>query len=254
MGRDDPLVPVAIGYILSRLILHARLEIIDDGHLFLVTRAESVAPRIERFSEPETADMGGGKGAAQLSTRARMEALLLRREKSAQTNTCESCYVASATSSGAAADRRREADRGQPQEPRCVDEFARSRRRAARKPSCASNARCSRPGLTEATTLIRGYQPLGDPKEIFTKQTDFAKELFSELALQGARISAQTTRELTAEAVRRSFKTAWRRLSTTFGPASARAANRRRDAAKAGGPPVTLQQREDTSIEGRSGG
>ena len=49
MGRDDPLVPVANGYILSRLILHARLEIIDDGHLFLVTRAESVAPRIERF-------------------------------------------------------------------------------------------------------------------------------------------------------------------------------------------------------------
>ena len=49
MGRDDPLVPVANGYILSRLIPHARLEIIDDGHLFLVTRAESVAPRIERF-------------------------------------------------------------------------------------------------------------------------------------------------------------------------------------------------------------
>ena len=41
-------------------------------------------------------------------------------------------------------------------------------------------------GLTEATTLIRGYQPLGDPRETLTKQTDFAKKLF-ELALQGAK-------------------------------------------------------------------
>ncbi len=49
MGRDDPLVPVANGYILSRLIPSARLEIIDDGHLFLITQAESVAPRIESF-------------------------------------------------------------------------------------------------------------------------------------------------------------------------------------------------------------
>lgn len=49
MGRDDPLVPVANGYLLSRLIPNARLEIIDDGHLFLITQAESVAPRIESF-------------------------------------------------------------------------------------------------------------------------------------------------------------------------------------------------------------
>lgn len=56
-------------------------------------------------------------------------------------------------------------------------------------------------GLTEATTLIRGYQPLGDPRETLTKQTDFAKKLF-ELALQGAKDSAQTTRESTAEAVK----------------------------------------------------
>jgi poly(3-hydroxyalkanoate) depolymerase len=49
MGRDDPLVPVANGSILSRLIPNARLEIIDDGHLFLITQAESVARRIESF-------------------------------------------------------------------------------------------------------------------------------------------------------------------------------------------------------------
>ena len=49
MGRDDPLVPVANGYILSRLIPNARLEIIDDGHLFLITQAGAIAPRIESF-------------------------------------------------------------------------------------------------------------------------------------------------------------------------------------------------------------
>jgi poly(3-hydroxyalkanoate) depolymerase len=49
MGRDDPLVPVANGYILSRLIPNAHLEIVDDGHLFLITQADAVAPRIERF-------------------------------------------------------------------------------------------------------------------------------------------------------------------------------------------------------------
>ena len=49
MGRDDPLVPVANGYLLSRLIPNARLEIIDDGHLFLITQAGAIAPRIESF-------------------------------------------------------------------------------------------------------------------------------------------------------------------------------------------------------------
>ena len=49
MGRDDPLVPVANGRILARLIPKARLEIIDDGHLFMVTRARETAERIEKF-------------------------------------------------------------------------------------------------------------------------------------------------------------------------------------------------------------
>jgi|SRR5208337_2051911 len=55
-------------------------------------------------------------------------------------------------------------------------------------------------GLREATTLVRGYQPLGDPKETLAKQTEFAKRL-SELAVRGAKDSAQTTRESTTEAV-----------------------------------------------------
>jgi poly(3-hydroxyalkanoate) depolymerase len=49
MGRDDPLVPVANGRILAGLIPNARLEVIDDGHLFIVTCPAETAGRIERF-------------------------------------------------------------------------------------------------------------------------------------------------------------------------------------------------------------
>jgi poly(3-hydroxyalkanoate) depolymerase len=49
MGRDDPLVPVVNGRILAHLIPKARLEIIDDGHLFMVTQPKQTAERIEKF-------------------------------------------------------------------------------------------------------------------------------------------------------------------------------------------------------------
>jgi poly(3-hydroxyalkanoate) depolymerase len=48
-GTDDPLVPVANGRILARLIPHARLVTIDDGHLFLVTSAAKSATIISEF-------------------------------------------------------------------------------------------------------------------------------------------------------------------------------------------------------------
>jgi poly(3-hydroxyalkanoate) depolymerase len=48
-GTDDPLVPVANGRILARLIPHARLITIDDGHLFLVTSAGKSAAVISEF-------------------------------------------------------------------------------------------------------------------------------------------------------------------------------------------------------------
>ena len=54
MGRDDPLVPVANGKILARLIPNSRLEIVDDGHLFIVTRAAETARRIESFLADES--------------------------------------------------------------------------------------------------------------------------------------------------------------------------------------------------------
>src|SRR5215469_12942179 len=49
VGTDDPLVPVANGRILTRLIPNARLVTIDDGHLFLVTSATECAEIIADF-------------------------------------------------------------------------------------------------------------------------------------------------------------------------------------------------------------
>jgi poly(3-hydroxyalkanoate) depolymerase len=49
VGRDDPLVPEANGRILAHLIPHARLVVVDDGHLFLITSAEESARRVSDF-------------------------------------------------------------------------------------------------------------------------------------------------------------------------------------------------------------
>jgi pimeloyl-ACP methyl ester carboxylesterase len=48
-GTDDPVVPLANGHILAKLIPNARLVTIDDGHLFLVTSAERCAAMISKF-------------------------------------------------------------------------------------------------------------------------------------------------------------------------------------------------------------
>jgi poly(3-hydroxyalkanoate) depolymerase len=49
MGSDDPLVPPINGHILAGLIPNAELRIIDDGHLFIVTRPVETAAVIEAF-------------------------------------------------------------------------------------------------------------------------------------------------------------------------------------------------------------
>src|SRR6516165_1804566 len=49
MGSDDPLVPMINGRILARLIPNATLRLIDDGHLFMVTRPRETAAMIEAF-------------------------------------------------------------------------------------------------------------------------------------------------------------------------------------------------------------
>lgn len=50
-GTDDPIVPLANGRILARLIPNARLVTIDDGHLFLVTSARESARIVGEFLE-----------------------------------------------------------------------------------------------------------------------------------------------------------------------------------------------------------
>ena len=49
MGSDDPLVPPINGHILAGLIPNAELQMIDDGHLFIVTRPAETAALIEAF-------------------------------------------------------------------------------------------------------------------------------------------------------------------------------------------------------------
>jgi poly(3-hydroxyalkanoate) depolymerase len=48
-GRDDPIVPLANGRLMARIMPNSRLEILDDGHLFMVTRPVETASIIEKF-------------------------------------------------------------------------------------------------------------------------------------------------------------------------------------------------------------
>jgi pimeloyl-ACP methyl ester carboxylesterase len=48
-GRDDPIVPLANGRLMARMIPNSRLEILDDGHLFMVTRPAETAAIVETF-------------------------------------------------------------------------------------------------------------------------------------------------------------------------------------------------------------
>jgi poly(3-hydroxyalkanoate) depolymerase len=49
MGSDDPLVPPINGHMLAGLIPNAELQMVEDGHLFLVTRPAETAALIEAF-------------------------------------------------------------------------------------------------------------------------------------------------------------------------------------------------------------
>ncbi|WP_082077309.1 poly(3-hydroxyalkanoate) depolymerase [Bradyrhizobium sp. LTSPM299] len=57
MGSDDPLVPPINGHILAGLIPNAELQMIDDGHLFLVTRPKETAALIEAFLADESREV-----------------------------------------------------------------------------------------------------------------------------------------------------------------------------------------------------
>ena len=49
MEQDDPLMPPINDRILARLIPKVRLKLVDDGHLFMVTRPVETARMIEAF-------------------------------------------------------------------------------------------------------------------------------------------------------------------------------------------------------------
>ena len=52
-GDDDPLIPLVNMRLLAWRIPNAQLHIIDDGHLFLITRPHAIAPVIMKFlAEP----------------------------------------------------------------------------------------------------------------------------------------------------------------------------------------------------------
>ncbi|MFK7836527.1 MAG: poly(3-hydroxyalkanoate) depolymerase [Sulfitobacter sp.] len=48
-GTDDPLIPVANAKLLHKLIPRSRLELVDNGHLFVVTQPEETARMVEAF-------------------------------------------------------------------------------------------------------------------------------------------------------------------------------------------------------------
>jgi poly(3-hydroxyalkanoate) depolymerase len=48
-GSDDPLIPLVNARLMASLIPHARLHVIDSGHLFLLTRTPEVAAIILEF-------------------------------------------------------------------------------------------------------------------------------------------------------------------------------------------------------------
>ncbi|KAA0693826.1 poly(3-hydroxyalkanoate) depolymerase [Halopseudomonas laoshanensis] len=52
-GDDDPIIPLVNMRMLAWRIPNSQLHVIDDGHLFLVTRADSVAPIIMGFLAEE---------------------------------------------------------------------------------------------------------------------------------------------------------------------------------------------------------
>lgn len=49
MGDDDPIVPVVNGRILASRLPNAKLEVVDCGHLFILTQAEMTANMVEGF-------------------------------------------------------------------------------------------------------------------------------------------------------------------------------------------------------------
>jgi phasin family protein len=69
-------------------------------------------------------------------------------------------------------------------------------------------------GLREASTLMRGFQPLANPQETLAKQTEFARKVF-DIAVQGAQETAETAGKSSTEVVnviRDRLKESWEEI------------------------------------------
>ena len=53
-GTDDPLMPVINAKLMASLIQNARLHLVDDGHLFIATRASEIALVVRVFLADDT--------------------------------------------------------------------------------------------------------------------------------------------------------------------------------------------------------
>jgi pimeloyl-ACP methyl ester carboxylesterase len=54
-GTDDPIVPLVNAKLLAALLRDARLHVVDDGHLFMLTRAADTAAVVRGFLAAERA-------------------------------------------------------------------------------------------------------------------------------------------------------------------------------------------------------
>jgi poly(3-hydroxyalkanoate) depolymerase len=68
MGAEDPIIPVVNGQLLAKLLPHARLVIVPDGHLFLMTSARECARLIGNFLAGEPASRPSRNGAVGTSS------------------------------------------------------------------------------------------------------------------------------------------------------------------------------------------
>ena len=57
-GSDDPIIPLVNARILATLIRDARLHVVDDGHLFLLTRAPEMGRVVKEFLSDDAASAG----------------------------------------------------------------------------------------------------------------------------------------------------------------------------------------------------
>lgn len=59
-GSDDPIIPLINARILAGLIRNATLHVVDDGHLFLISRARELAPLILKFLAAPAVERSAG--------------------------------------------------------------------------------------------------------------------------------------------------------------------------------------------------